>query len=450
VPHVRFVVARSGHRLAYVDEGDGPPLILPAWWVSHLQRDAESPAYARFFARLAARFRVVRYDRAGVGLSDRGPRTYSLDAELTDLEALIDCLEVERVYLFGCSCGGPVALAYAAKHPERVERLVLYASYLAGESLSPPDAQRALTGLVRAHWGLGSGTLAELFYPGDGEGQRRFKAIQRESADSEVAARLLELTFALDVRSLVDRVRVPTLVLHRKKDRVIPHGEARRLAAALPRAELVSLEGAAHMPWEGDGDAVASAVEAFCARAGAARTAHARDAAELLRDGEIWTMRFAGRVARLAAGKGIADLALLLERRGEEVHVLSLLGAPDPTSGGDPALDRAALASYRRRLAEIDAELDDADHARRGRLVAEREALLSRVAADTGLGGRARRLNDPVERARKTVTARIRDAIRRIEAVHPQLGAHLGQTIATGVHCAYRGEVPWIVSRAPN
>jgi pimeloyl-ACP methyl ester carboxylesterase len=449
VPRVRFVVARSGHRLAYVDEGAGPLLVLPAWWVSHLERDAEAPAYARFFARLASRFRVVRYDRAGVGLSDRGPRTYSLDAELADLEALVDCLEAQRILLLGCSCGGPVALAYAAKHPERVERLVLYAGYLAGEALSPPDVQCALTALVRAHWGLGSVTLAQLFYPGDGEGQRRFKAIQHESADSESAARLLELTFALDVRSLVERVRVPTLVLHRKSDRVIPHAEARRLAAALPHAELVSLEGTAHMPWDGDSDAVASAVEAFCAPAGAAPTTHPSDAAELLRDGEIWTMRFAGRVARLAAGKGIADLAILLARSGEEVHVLSLLGAPDPTSGGDPALDRVALASYRRRLAEIDAELDDADHARRARLVAEREALLRRVAADTGLGGRARRLNDPVERARKTVTARIRDAIRRIEGVHPELGAHLAKTIATGVHCAYRGGVPWIVSRVP-
>lgn len=450
MPHVRFLVVRSGHRLAYVDEGAGPLLVLPAWWVSHLERDAEAPAYARFFARLAAHFRVVRFDRAGVGLSDRGQREYSLDAELADLESLVDSLEAPRILLLGCSCGGPVALAYTAKHPERVERLMLYASYLAGETLSPPDVQRALAALVRAHWGLGTGTLAELFYPGDGEGQRRFKAIQRESADSEIAARLLELTFALDVRSLVDRVRVPTLVLHRKSDHVIPHAEARRLAAALPRAELVTLEGKAHMPWEEDGDAVASAVEAFCAPSGAAGTTHPSEAAELRRDGEIWTMRFAGRVARLATGKGIADLALLLGRRGEEVHVLSLLGTPDPMSGGDPALDRAAMESYRRRLAEIDAQLDDADHARRQRLAAEREALLRRIAADTGLRGRPRRLNDPVERARKTVTARIRDAIRRIGAVHPELGAHLGKTIATGVHCVYRGGVPWIVSRVPN
>jgi hypothetical protein len=161
------------------------------------------------------------------------------------------------------------------------------------------------------------------------------------------------------VRSLVGHVRAPTLVLHRKKDRVIPHAEARRLAAALPHAELVSLEGTAHMPWDGDGDALASAIEAFCAATvgdapDPARTAYPSDAqrgdtaAELLRDGEIWTTRFAGRVARLATAKGITDLATLLGRRGEEVHVLSLLGAPDPTSGGDPALDRAALASYRR------------------------------------------------------------------------------------------------------
>jgi hypothetical protein len=325
---------------------------------------------------------------------------------------------------------------------------VLFASYLAGESLLTPDAQRALAALVRAHWGLGSGALAELFYPGDGEGQRRFKDVQRNSADAEVAASLLELTFALDARPFVDRVRAPVLVLHRKGDRVIPHAEARRLATALPSAELVTLEGTAHHPWDGDGDAVASAIEAFCGIRGEA-AAPSSDAAEWLRDGEVWTIRFAGRVARLASAKGIDDLALLLGRPGEEVHVLTLVGAPDPTTGGDPALDRVALASYRRRLAEIDAELDDADHARRARLTAEREALLHRVAADTGLGRRARRLNDPTERARKTVTARIRDAIRRIGAVHPELGAHLEETITTGIHCVYRGAVRWSVSRDP-
>ena len=448
MPHVRFFVARAGHRLAYVDEGRGPLLLLPTWWVSHLERDAEAPAYSRFFARLAARFRVMRYDRAGVGLSDRGPRTYSLEAELADLESLVDHLGESRVLVLGCSCGGPGALADAAQHPERVERVVLYASYLAGEFLLPPDAQRALVALVRTHWGLGTGTLAELFHPGDGEAQRRFKENQRKSADAEVAARLLELTFALDARPFVDRVRAPVLVLHRKGDPVIPHAEARRLATALPRSELVTLEGAAHHPWDGDGDAVASAIEAFCGVHGEA-VAPTNDAAELLRDGEIWTIRFAGRVARLASAKGIDDLAFLLGRPGEEVHVLTLLGAPDPTTGGDAALDRAALASYRRRLAEIDAEIDTADHPRRDRLVAEREALLERVAADTGLGGRARRLNDPAERARKTVTARIRDAIRRIGAVHADLGAHLEQAIATGIHCSYRGSVPWIVSRDP-
>jgi pimeloyl-ACP methyl ester carboxylesterase len=447
VPHVRFLVTRAGHRLAYVDEGRGPLLLFATWWVSHLERDAEAPAYARFFARLAARFRVVRYDRSGVGLSDRGPRTYSLDADLADIESLADHLSESRVLLAGCSCGGPVALAYAAKHPNRVERVVLYGSYLAGESLLHPDAQRALATLVRTHWGLGTGTLAELFYPGDGEGQRRFKNNQRKSADAEVAARLLELTFALDARPFVDRVCAPVLVIHRKGDRVIPHAEARRLAAALPQAELVTLDGTAHHPWDGDGAALASAIEAFCGTRGAVPPAN--DMAELLRDGEIWTIRFAGRVARLACAKGIEDLAFLLGRSGEEVHALALLGAPDPTTGGDTALDRAALTSYRRRLAEIDGELDEADHARRGRLVAEREALLRRVAADIGLGGRARKLNDPAERARKTVTARIRDAIRRIRAVHPELGAHLSQTVATGIQCSYRGSVRWLVSRDP-
>lgn len=455
---VRFFRSHEGKRVAYTEAGEGPLVVLPPWWVSHLERDAEAPAYVRFFARLAEHFRVVRYDRVGVGMSDRDRSAYSLEAEVADLEALVEHLGETHVRLFALSCGGPIAIAYAARHPDRVERLVLYASYLDGTALAPPEMRSALTALVRAHWGLGSGTLADLFYGKDADARRRFKALQRAGADAETAARLLEQTLSLDARPYVEDLRTPVLVLHRRGDRVIRYEHGRTLAATLPRAELVTLEGTEHLPWDGDGRAVVDAACSFLAT-GRALTERPVDAsAELRRDGEVWTVRFSGRTAQLGSGKGIVDLSRLLAHPGEEVHVLDLLGggsaARRDASRGDVTLDRASLSSYRERLAAIALELDDeqgCSDERRARLECERESIQHRLRADVGLGGRVRRLNDPAERARKAVTARLRDAIRRISAAHPELGRHLSESIATGVYCAYRpsAETSWSVSPDP-
>src|SRR5260370_5757099 len=162
---VRFFQNRARRRIAYVDEGEGPLVLLPPWWVSHLERDADAPDYRRFFARLSTRFRVVRYDRLGVGMSDRARAAFTLASEVADFSALIDHLHAPRFHLLGFSCAGPVALAYAAENPERVERIVLYGSYLHGASLSSKQVRAALIALVRAHGKLGSRTLADVFHP---------------------------------------------------------------------------------------------------------------------------------------------------------------------------------------------------------------------------------------------------------------------------------------------
>lgn len=455
---VRFFRSPEGKRVAYTEAGEGQLVVLPPWWVSHLERDAEVPAYLAFFARLAEHFRVVRYDRVGVGMSDRDRCSYSLEAEVADLEALVDHLGEKRLNLLALSCGVPVALAYAARHPDRVERLVLYAGYLDGSELAPPEMQSALTALVRAHWGLGSGALADLFYGKDPDARRRFKTLQRAGADAETAARLLELTFSLDAQAYVHQLRTPILVLHRRGDRVIRYEHGLALAATLPGAELVTFEGSGHMPWDGDCAAVVDAATSFLRTGQALAEPAPAGSSELRRDGEVWTVCFSGRKAQLGNGKGIVDLSHLLAHPGEDVHVLDLVGgstaARIDAGGGDAALDRAALTTYRQRLAEIALALDDKDECGeedRMRLESEQESILHRLRADLGMGGRARRLNDPVERARKAVTARLRDAIRRISAAHPELGRHLDESITTGVHCAYRPlpETPWIVSPDP-
>jgi len=170
---------------------------------------------------------------------------------------------------------------------------------------------------------------------------------------------------------------------------------------------------------------------------------------ELRRAGEVWHVVYAGTEVLLRHSKGLADLAVLLTRPGTEVHVGELEGVPRALTGssGGEALDRRAITAYRERLAELAEELDDADAAhdlaRAERARIEYDALVEQLSSSVGLGGRRRAAGpEPVERLRKAVSARIRDAIRHIEAVHPVLGRHLGNAVHTGVYCAYRPEAP--------
>jgi tetratricopeptide (TPR) repeat protein len=175
------------------------------------------------------------------------------------------------------------------------------------------------------------------------------------------------------------------------------------------------------------------------------------------REGEVWALSYDGRTVRLRHTKGIGDLARLLEEPGREIHVLDL--ASDGRAAvvqGDtgPKIDSAARDAYKRRLVELDADLEaadaDADAGRSQRLHAEREALLAELSGAYGLGGRARRTGDAAERARSAVTQRIRDALSRIDAEHTALGSHLRRTVRTGVFCVYEGDgtVEWDVTRA--
>ena len=252
----------AGRRLAYEVSGDGPFLVAPAWWVSHLEADASDPRYTRFWRGLSEGCTLVRYDRLGVGLSDREvrPEDFTLDAELDCLRALFDRLAVDRATLVGGSSGGCTAIAFAARHPERVEGLVLYGAYARGADVAPADVRAAALSAVRSHWGLGSRLLAQIFLGDEGQGgQERFARLQRESADAETAARLLEFVYGVDVSADVPRVDVPAVVVHRRSDRAVPYGLGRGLAAALPEAAFVPLAGTAHLPWYEDPDAVVRA-----------------------------------------------------------------------------------------------------------------------------------------------------------------------------------------------
>ncbi len=258
----------DGRSIAYELSGAGPPLVAPAWWVSHLELDRREERVARFWTALTRGFTFVRYDQLGVGMSDRHVREddLTLDHSVALLRAVIDHLGFERVTLLGASGGGAAAIALAAREPELVERLLLYGTYADGSEITTPDVRQAIVASVRAHWGLGSRMLADIFLGDAGSAeQERFARLQREAASAETAATLLEFIYRLDVRAELERVRAPALVVHRRGDRAIPYRLGRELAAALPDATFAPLAGSAHLPWFDDADSVIRALRAVSA-----------------------------------------------------------------------------------------------------------------------------------------------------------------------------------------
>jgi pimeloyl-ACP methyl ester carboxylesterase/DNA-binding CsgD family transcriptional regulator len=252
----------GARRIAYEVRGDGPPLVAPAWWVSHLELDWQDAGIRRFWQGVAQDRTLIRYDHLGVGMSDRTVHEadLTLDGEVATLRALLDELGLERVTLFGGSSGGCTAIAFAATHPERVDRLLLYGTYAEGGEIIAPDVAEAILATVRAHWGLGARLLSNIFLGGaDGAAHERFARFQRAAATAETAAELLALVYRLDVRAYLPRVRVPTLVVHRRDDRAIPYRLGREVAAGIPGATFVPVPGSAHFPWHDDVDSVARA-----------------------------------------------------------------------------------------------------------------------------------------------------------------------------------------------
>jgi len=264
---IRFLRFR-GSRVAFAVSGVGPPLVAPAWWVSHLGLDWRDEAFRSFWESVGAGHTLVRYDHPGVGMSDREIRDedLTLAVQVALLGAVLDELSLARVTLVGGSSGGCAAVAFAARFPQRVERLLLYGAYSDGGSIAGSEARDAIVGAVRSHWGLGARVLADIFLGDAGAAEReRFARLQREAASAETAASLLELVYRLDVRAELERVRAPTQVVHRRADRAIPYEQGRALAAAIPGASLIPLEGSAHLPWVGDVGSVVRTWRSFLA-----------------------------------------------------------------------------------------------------------------------------------------------------------------------------------------
>jgi pimeloyl-ACP methyl ester carboxylesterase/DNA-binding CsgD family transcriptional regulator len=321
-----FARLLDGGRVAFAVVGSGPAVVLPAWWVSNVVEDWHSDPLRRFVEGLAAGRMVVRYDRLGTGLSDRErpSETFTPEFEDATLCAVLDELGLTRMTLMGISCGGCTAVSFAARRPERVDRVVIYGSYAQGHALGPPQARTGMINLVRSHWGLGSRLLADVFGPDwSPEDRAAFTASQRAAADAEVAADLLTLIYETDVRDDLPKVRAPALVVHREHDRAMRLRGGREVAALLPHADLVTLPGHAHLPWHGDGDAVLRAIAPFLGIEGPPAPASGAGAGALselsAREREVL-----GLVARGLSDQQIAE-RLVLSPHTVHRHVANIL-----------------------------------------------------------------------------------------------------------------------------
>ena len=253
---IGYFARDDGVSIAYATVGNGPPLVQIPGWVSHLDRLWVGPRRA-FLERIAQHFRIITFDKHGTGLSDRDRTEFTLQSEVRDLEALVDHLGLETFALWAMSEGGPAAVRYTVDHPERVERLLFYASFANGQTLASDEFKESFIGLVEASWGFASQTMTDLLAPGSDAARAEGLALQlRESASKEVAAGLLRLIYSIDVRDLLPSISTPTLIAHRRGDRMVPIRGGRDLAMGIPGARFAPLDGNQHVAGAGDVDAL--------------------------------------------------------------------------------------------------------------------------------------------------------------------------------------------------
>ncbi|MGB9366415.1 MAG: alpha/beta fold hydrolase [Xanthobacteraceae bacterium] len=254
---VRFCTESDGTQIAYAVVGQGSPLVKTANWLNHLEYDWENPVWSPLFQAIAAEHQLIRYDARGNGLSDWDIRDFSFDAFGRDLETVVEAVGLKRFALFGVSQGCAISIAYAVRYPEQVSHLILCGSFARGRKKrgSPIDSANsdAMLTLIRQENPAFRQLFTSLFIPEGTEEQRTWlNHLQLITTSPENAARRRQTFDEIDVTNLLGQVKCPTLVLHCRGDGVHPFDEGRRLAAGIPGARFVALEGKNHIPLKGE------------------------------------------------------------------------------------------------------------------------------------------------------------------------------------------------------
>ena len=252
-PQIRFCTSADGTRIACATLGEGSPLVLVSPWGGTLEINWDNPDSRAVLESLSQHRLYVSFDRRGVGASQREVDDFSLEAQVADVAAVADHLRLERFDLWGMLDGAAVSVAYAAQHPERLSRLVLWAAYPCGVEIVRPGAARSLVELIRGNWSLARRVIADVTFPsGSADLRRWYSSSLRRSVSPEVAAECVEFLATVDVRPFLPRVTVPTLVFHRRGDRNAPISAGRAAAALIPDARFVALEGDLTATFVGD------------------------------------------------------------------------------------------------------------------------------------------------------------------------------------------------------
>lgn len=254
---IRYVRSSDDVRLAWASTGSGPPLVKAANWLTHLQYDLESPVWRHWIEFFAEHFQFIRYDERGCGMSQWEVPEVSLPRWIDDLTAVIDAAHCnEPMTLLGISQGASACIAYAVRHPERVSHLILYGGYATGWAKrgDPQGLRRfqAIVELIRLGWGTDTVAFRQVFTsrfaPGASQQQLEwFNELCRRTTTPEIAAHLMLARSEVDVRDLLPRLQVPTLVIHPVDDQVTPLNASRELASEIPNAVFVQLESRNHV-----------------------------------------------------------------------------------------------------------------------------------------------------------------------------------------------------------
>lgn len=255
---LRFVTTADGVRICTSALGVGAPLVKAPNWLSHAGMDIDSPVWRHWWAALSSRHHFVRFDQRGCGLSDWVVPQMSFESWVSDLECVVDALEVEQFDLLGMSQGGAVAIEYAARHPERVRRLVLYGAFARGwAKRGEAEEHEAILALIKRGWGSDNPAYRQLFtsqFMPDAtlEQMTWFNDLQQLSSSPENAMQFQIEVGDIDVTERLSQVDAPTLIFHARHDARIPFDEGRQIAASMPNARFVPLESRNHILLEDD------------------------------------------------------------------------------------------------------------------------------------------------------------------------------------------------------
>ena len=251
---IGFCTTADGVRICYAIVGEGPPLVKAPNWLTHLEFEWQSPLWRHWWVELAAYHTVIRFDQRGSGLSDRNVDDLSFDAWVSDLEAVVEALQLGHFVLLGISQGGPVAIEYTARHPETVEKLLLYGAFSRGflKRGGSVEEHEARVTLTRQGWGRDDPTYRQIFTSGfmpgaTAEQASWFNELQRVSTSPENAAKVQNTLANIDVLHRVPGISVPTLVLHAVNDRRVPYEQGRQISSLIPGAQLVDLDSNNHL-----------------------------------------------------------------------------------------------------------------------------------------------------------------------------------------------------------